>query len=236
MPNKKPSVHALRRNRFSFRYFSENDMQPTGIWYGPGCADFGLEQGSTIEGEHFENMRHGLDPQGRQFTRDKPHHDDIAAIDLTFCAAASLSMLRASASEIERWKIDNIILEARKSAIGEMISKWNFTGGGRPIFAMFSHHYNRAQEPAEHLHCLLISAAKDKNGVGRRITSAHPLWSHRREFYEIMWNHETAAEKEYRIPEGQAGFGYGPGHRANFEKSRLEMAKRGFKIVGLHLR
>ncbi len=157
-------------------YFTGRGESP-GRWLGSGAADLGL-QGTVEDGELSMPME-GRDPKTGRMLREQPVK--VAALDLTFSAPKSVSVLHAVADE----RISAELVACHEEAVETALSYLEHSAvlvtrrtrggvtldqGGGFVTAAFRHRMSRALDPQLHTHCVSANMVKGKDG---RWTALH---------------------------------------------------------------
>ena len=157
-------------------YFTGRGESP-GRWLGRGAADLGLR--GTVEDGELSMLMTGRDPSTGRALREQPVK--VAALDLTFSAPKSVSVLHAVADERVSAALVACHEEAVESALGYLedtavfVSRRTGAGlrlheGGGFVTAAFRHRMSRALDPQLHTHCVSANMARGKDG---RWTAVH---------------------------------------------------------------
>jgi conjugative relaxase-like TrwC/TraI family protein len=164
-------------------YYSGRGEAP-GEWTGQGARALGLS--GRVDGAAFNALiagRHPGDPAQR--LRSSPHAPEIAALDLTFSAPKSVSVLVAVAPE----EIGRELTDAHEEAVRAALAYLEDTAvqvrrgrGGATvqpaqglIAAAYRHRMSRALDPQLHTHVVAANLARGPDG---RYTALHgtPLY------------------------------------------------------------
>jgi conjugative relaxase-like TrwC/TraI family protein len=157
-------------------YFTGRGESP-GRWLGRGAADLGLR--GTVEDGELSALMEGRDPRTGRMLREQPVK--VAALDLTFSAPKSVSVLHAVADERVAAELVACHEEAVDAALGYLedtavlVSRragehLTLHAGGGLVTAAFRHRMSRALDPQLHTHCVSANLAKGKDG---RWTALH---------------------------------------------------------------
>jgi conjugative relaxase-like TrwC/TraI family protein len=157
-------------------YFTGRGESP-GRWLGRGAAALGLR--GTVEDGELSLLMAGRDPSTGRTLREQPVK--VAALDLTFSAPKSVSVLHAVADERVSAALVACHEEAVEAALGYLeatavlVSRRTGAGltlheGGGFVTAAFRHRMSRALDPQLHTHCVSANMARGKDG---RWTALH---------------------------------------------------------------
>jgi conjugative relaxase-like TrwC/TraI family protein len=157
-------------------YFTGRGESP-GRWLGRGAARLGLR--GTVEDGELSMLMAGRDPRTGRTLREQPVK--VAALDLTFSAPKSVSVLHAVADERISAALVACHEEAVEAALAYLeetavfVSRRTGAGltlqdGGGFVTAAFRHRMSRALDPQLHTHCVSANMARAKDG---RWTALH---------------------------------------------------------------
>jgi conjugative relaxase-like TrwC/TraI family protein len=156
-------------------YYAGRGEAP-GRWVGAGAASLGLE-GRVVEGQ-LGALIAGRDPRSGKVLREKETR--VAALDLTFSAPKSVSVLFAVAPESVSRALVECHEEAVEAAVAYLEETAAFVRRGRHsarferaggfVTAAFRHRMSRALDPQLHTHCVTANMAKALDG---RWTALH---------------------------------------------------------------
>jgi conjugative relaxase-like TrwC/TraI family protein len=158
-------------------YFTGRGESP-GRWMGRGAADLGLT--GKVEDGQLSALMAGRDPKTGETLRE--HDVKVAALDLTFSAPKSISVLYAVADERVSAELVVCHEQAVEAALGYLedtavlVSRRTGGGalslhqGGGFVTAAFRHRMSRALDPQLHTHCVSANLAKGNDG---RWTALH---------------------------------------------------------------
>jgi conjugative relaxase-like TrwC/TraI family protein len=157
-------------------YFTGRGESP-GRWLGRGAAELGLR--GTVEDGELSVLMGGRDPRAGRTLREQPVK--VAALDLTFSAPKSVSVLHAVADERVSAALVGCHEEAVAAALGYLeetavfVSRRTGAGltlrdGGGFVTAAFRDRMSRALDPQLHTHCVSANMARGKDG---RWTAVH---------------------------------------------------------------
>ncbi|MFZ2634188.1 MAG: MobF family relaxase [Desulfosalsimonadaceae bacterium] len=153
------------------QYHKKDDyyLQEGGFWHGKGAEDLGLT--GQIDHDNFAEVLKGLRPGTEEKLRlDKNSITDRAAIDLTFSAPKSVSIM-ALADERVKGAHDEAVstildyieqnnAQARLQKNGDRRAVHT----GNIVVGKFDHITSRAMDPQLHTHAVLMNLTKDQNG------------------------------------------------------------------------
>jgi conjugative relaxase-like TrwC/TraI family protein len=156
-------------------YFTGRGESP-GRWLGRGADQLDLR--GAVENGQLSMLMQGRDPSSGQMLREQPVK--VAALDLTFSAPKSLSVLHAVADARVGAEIVRCHEEAVEEALAYLEDTAVFvrrrTGAGLAlpagafVTAAFRHRMSRALDPQLHTHCVSANLAKGRDG---RWTALH---------------------------------------------------------------
>jgi conjugative relaxase-like TrwC/TraI family protein len=164
-------------------YYAGRGEAP-GSWAGAGAAALGLS--GQVSGEQFNALVSGNDPRDTEVRlRSSPRDPKVAALDLTFSAPKSVSVLAALAPDRVRHALlkahheaveaalvylDGSALQVRRGVAGERVEP-----GEGLIAVAYTHRMSRALDPQLHTH---VVAANLTRGADGRFTALHgtPLY------------------------------------------------------------
>jgi conjugative relaxase-like TrwC/TraI family protein len=152
--------------------------EAAGEWLGAGARELGLE-GQVSAGE-FTALLEGRDPRAPESRlRASSSQPEVAALDLTFSAPKSVSVLFAVAPEISETLVE-CHEEAVRAALGFLEDEAVFVrrgkGGARfehaggLIAAAYRHRMSRSLDPQLHTHVVAANLARGADG---RFTALH---------------------------------------------------------------
>jgi conjugative relaxase-like TrwC/TraI family protein len=148
-------------------------------WVGVGAAELGLA--GRVSAGHFNALLEGRDPRARETRlRASSSQPEVAALDLTFSAPKSVSVLFAVASP----EVSGALVEchegAVRAALGYLEDEAVFVrrgkGGARfehaggLIAAAYRHRMSRSLDPQLHTHVVAANLARGADG---RFTALH---------------------------------------------------------------
>ena len=157
-------------------YFTGRGESP-GRWLGRGASVLGLR--GTVEDGELSMLMQGRDPRTGRMLREQPVR--VAALDLTFSAPKSVSVLHAVADERLSAALVACHEQAVEAALGYLEETAMFVsrrtgagltlhGGDGFVTAAFRHRMSRALDPQLHTHCVSANMARARDG---RWTALH---------------------------------------------------------------
>jgi len=168
--------------------------EPPGRWFGRGAAALGLR--GEVDADSLKHLFAGFTPGGQKLVQNAGKENRQAALDLTFSAEKSVSVLWAFADE----ETKRAIIDAHHAAVGSAIDYLQNNAavsrvgkGGADtvraglVVAGFRHETSRAQDPNLHTHCLVLNVGVDDQGNTRTLRT--------RDFFQ----HKMAAGALYRV-------------------------------------
>ena len=193
-------------------YYSGRGEAP-GEWVGSGAQALGLS--GTVRAEHVSGLLAGLDPRDPSVRLRRAREVKIAALDLTFSAPKSLSVLAAIAPD----EITTQLILAHERALRAALSYLEDTAvqvrrgldgyevhaGEGLIAAAYRHRMSRALDPQLHTH---VVAANLTRGPDGRYTALHgaPLYRAAKTAGYLYQSHLRALISE------RLGLRWGPVH------------------------
>jgi conjugative relaxase-like TrwC/TraI family protein len=182
-----------------------------GRWMGAGAAALGLE--GRVEAEAFGALIAGRDPGSGEALRAGSGRDRVCALDLTFSAPKSVSVLFA----IGDGETSQALVDAHEEAVGAAIGYLEREAcrvrrgrGGRVelaaeglVAAAYRHRMSRAGQPQLHTHVVAANLARGADGRWSAL-HGYPLFQHAKAAGSLYQAHLRAAVRE-RLP--WAGWG-----------------------------
>jgi conjugative relaxase-like TrwC/TraI family protein len=226
-------------------YFSGRGEAP-GRWIGRGCGGIGLR--GQVDRPGFMRAVRGCDPRTGEGLRPPRSRTKLAAVDLTFSAPKSVSVLFAIADE----DVSGALLEAHERAVEAAFAYVEreacFTRRGHNgerrirgegfVAAAYRHRLSRAGDPQLHTHVVVANMTKAE---GRWTTlEAHGLYEHK-SAAGAVYRAVLRAEVRERLPWvwwRQMGRGLfeieGVPHAVlrEFSRRRVEIEQRAFELTG----
>jgi conjugative relaxase-like TrwC/TraI family protein len=159
-------------------YYSGRGEAP-GEWTGTGAGELGLR--GTVSAGQFNALLEGRDPRAPgERLRAGNSEPEIAALDLTFSAPKSISVLFAVAPA----ELSGVLVECHEEAVraalgwleGEAVfvrrgkGGYRFEHAGGLIAAAYRHRMSRALDPQLHTHVVAANLARGEDG---RYTALH---------------------------------------------------------------
>jgi conjugative relaxase-like TrwC/TraI family protein len=167
-------------------YYAGRGESP-GVWMGGGLEALGVDVGARVEREAFLGLMEGRHPVDGSQLRRMTRASTVAAIDLTFSAPKSVSVLFAVAGG----EMSAELSEAHERAVAAAVSYLErdacFTrrshGGAERVAgdgfvaAAYRHRLSRAGDPQLHTHVVVANLTR----ADGRFTSldAHALYEHK---------------------------------------------------------
>jgi len=228
-------------------YYAGRGEAP-GVWLGAGATGIGLGVGERVERPGFMALMRGEHPADGSVLRTMTASSKVAAIDLTFSAPKSVSVLFAVAGN----GVSDALVEAHEravaAAIGYLEREACFTRRGRGgverlrgegfIAAAYRHRLSRAADPQLHTHVVVANLTR----VGGKFTAldAHALFEHK-SAAGAVYRAALRAEVRKRLPwvswsRASRGLfeidGVPLAVLRHFSQRRAEIEERAAKLVG----
>lgn len=158
-----------------------------GVWRGGGVGALGLAPGQDVERRAFMALMRGLHPVTASVLRPMGACSTVAALDLTFSAPKSVSVLFAIGDE----RTAAALLEAHERAVDAAVAYLGreacFTRRGHAgaervrgegfVAASYRHRMSRAGDPQLHTHVVVANMTR---AIGKYTTlDAHALYEHK---------------------------------------------------------
>ncbi|MGI9185031.1 MAG: MobF family relaxase, partial [Solirubrobacteraceae bacterium] len=157
-----------------------------GVWRGAGADALGLPAGQVVERDAFMALMEGRSPNG-EVLRPMGACSTVAALDLTFSAPKSMSVLFATADE----RLSAALLDAHERAVDEALGYLEreacFTRRGHGgaervcgeglIAASYRHRMSRAGDPQLHTHVVVANMTRADGKY--TALDAHALYEHK---------------------------------------------------------
>jgi conjugative relaxase-like TrwC/TraI family protein len=219
-----------------------------GTWRGSGLGPLGLAPGQEVERRAFMALMQGLHPRDLSVLRRTGSSSKVAALDLTFSAPKSVSVLFAIGDD----RTSVALLEAHELAVDAALAylerevcwtrraHWgteHLRGEGF-IAATYRHRMSRAGDPQLHTHVVVANMTR---AAGKYTAlDAHSLYEHKSAggaFYRAV----LRAEVRERLPwaqwreVGRGLFeieGVPDGVLRHFSQRRVEIEQRAMELVG----
>ncbi len=157
-------------------YYSQEDYytQDSGQWQGSGAEAMGLS--GEVSKDDFEKILNGISPEtGEQLRETAKNGEDRAAIDLTFSAPKSVSIMALADGNIKKahdQAVANILdyiernnVQTREQVNGERSTILT----GSLVAAKFDHLTSRATDPQLHTHAVVANLTQKKDGSWRSL-------------------------------------------------------------------
>jgi len=159
-------------------YYSGRGEAP-GEWLGAGAGELGLE--GHVSADQFTALLEGRDPRAPESRlRASSSQPEVAALDLTFSAPKSVSVLFAVAAPEVSGPLVECHEEAVRAALGFLEDEAVFVRRGRGgarfehagglIAAAYRHRMSRSLDPQLHTHVVAANLARGEDG---RFTALH---------------------------------------------------------------
>jgi conjugative relaxase-like TrwC/TraI family protein len=210
-------------------YYAGRGEAP-GRWVGAGAASLGLE-GLVQEGQ-VGALIAGRDPRSGDVLRAQETR--VAALDLTFSAPKSVSVLFAVASpEVSRTLVEchEEAVEAALAYLEEMAAfvrrgrrSARFERAGGFVSAAFRHRMSRALDPQLHTHCVTANMAKGADG--RWTALYHPSLYRAAQTAGYLYQAHLRARVHERLGLSWGPVGKGAAELAGIERGVLEEFSR----------
>jgi conjugative relaxase-like TrwC/TraI family protein len=228
-------------------YYTGRGECPGG-WRGSGVAALGLTSGQEVERSGFMALMQGRHPLDGSVLRPMGVCSTVAALDLTFSAPKSVSVLFAVGDE----RVSPALLDAHERAVDAALAYlereacWTRRGHGGAerlrgegfIAASYRHRMSRAGDPQLHTHVVLANVTR---AAGKYTAlDAHSLYEHKSAggaFYRAV----LRAEVRERLPwvswrEVSRGLfetdGVPDGVLREFSRRRAEIEERAMELAG----
>src|SRR4051794_19436429 len=154
-------------------YVDEKGIEPAGLWYGPGAAEFGLS--GVVEADHLSRLCEGVDPHNpeKNLVRNAKTEGRAHGTDLCFSAPKSVSVAWALASPELREAIERVMHRAVRDALDYIQDQCGFARVGAQgqriervplMFALFEHSSSRAGDAQLHVHCVCPNVTRHEGG------------------------------------------------------------------------
>ena len=143
-----------------------------GRWSGTGASALGLE--GEVDGDAFGSLIAGRDPNSGEALRESTGRDRVCALDLTFSAPKSVSLLFAIGDRETSGALVDAHEEAVAAAVGYLereACRVRRGRGGRVelaaegfVAAAYRHRMSRAGQPQLHTHVVAANLARGPDG------------------------------------------------------------------------
>jgi conjugative relaxase-like TrwC/TraI family protein len=177
-----------------------------GRWMGAGAAALGLEGG--VDADAFGALIAGTDPTSGEVLRTGSGRDRVCALDLTFSAPKSVSVLFA----IGDGETSRALVDAHEEAVGAAVGYLEREAcrvrrgrGGRVeldadglVAAAYRHRMSRAGQPQLHTHVVAANLALGSDGRWSAL-HGYPIFRHAKAAGSLYQAHLRAAVRE-RLP------------------------------------
>jgi conjugative relaxase-like TrwC/TraI family protein len=228
-------------------YYAGRGESP-GVWLGVGATGIGLKAGERVERADFMALMRGAHPADGSVLRRMTASSKVAAVDLTFSAPKSVSVLFAVAGS----DISDALLEAHERAVAAAVSYLEreacYTRRGHGgadripgegfIAAAYRHRLSRSADPQLHDHVVVANLTR----AGGKFTALDA---------QALFEHKSAAGAVYRaqlraeVSERLAWVSWAAASRGLFEidgvpaevlrhfsQRRVEIEQRAAEITG----
>lgn len=228
-------------------YYSGRGEAPGG-WRGSGIEALGLTRGGEVDRSAFMALMHGRHTCDGTILRPMGKCSTVAALDLTFSAPKSVSVLLAIGDD----GLSAALLEAHERAVDAALAYlereacWTRRGhrdnervrGEGFIAASYRHRMSRAGDPQLHTHLVVANMT---SAVGRYTAlDAHSLYEHK-SAAGALYRAVLRGEVRQRLPwmtwrqVGRGLFeieGIPEGVLRHFSQRRIEIEERALELVG----
>jgi conjugative relaxase-like TrwC/TraI family protein len=172
--------------------------EASGVWQGAGARALGLAAGQTVDGRQFMALMRGESPVDGALLRRMGSCSTVAAIDLTFSAPKSVSVLFA----VGEGQLPAELVAAHERAVSAALgflereaclTRRGHAGSERVrgegfIAAGYRHRLSRSGDPQLHTHVVVGNLTR----AGGRYTALDALDAH------ALYEHKSAAGAVYR--------------------------------------
>jgi conjugative relaxase-like TrwC/TraI family protein len=177
-----------------------------GRWMGAGATALGLE--GDVDADAFGALIAGTDPTSGEVLRAGPGRGRVCALDLTFSAPKSVSVLFA----IGDAQTSRALVEAHEEAVGAAVGYLEREAcrvrrgrGGRIelaadgfVAAAYRHRMSRAGQPQLHTHVVAANLARGSDGRWSAL-HGYPIFQHAKAAGSLYQAHLRAAVRD-RLP------------------------------------
>jgi conjugative relaxase-like TrwC/TraI family protein len=219
-----------------------------GVWVGAGSAGLGLVDGGRVSREAFMALMRGEHPVDGSVLRRMTERSKVAAIDLTFSAPKSVSVLFAVAGG----GVSGALVDAHERAVAAAVAYlereacWTRRGHGGAervrgegfVAAAYRHRLSRAGDPQLHTHVVVANLTQ---AAGRfTALDARALFEHK-SAAGAVYRAVLRAEVRERLPwvswsRVSRGLfeidGMPAGVLRHFSQRRVEIEQRAAELVG----
>ena len=170
------SLSAPLRARDASNYHKKDDyyLQEGGFWHGDGAEKLGLS--GQINHEEFSEVLKGLRPgTNEKLRQDKGSLNDRAAIDLTFSAPKSVSIMALADEGVKNAhdssvaRILDYIEKNNAQARVQKNGRRRAVHTENVVVGKFDHITSRAMDPQLHTHCVLMNLTQDPKGAWKAL-------------------------------------------------------------------
>jgi conjugative relaxase-like TrwC/TraI family protein len=186
-------------------YYADSGEAP-GRWTGTGACTLGLE--GEADGEAFGSLIAGRDPNTGEVLRTASGRDRVCALDLTFSAPKSVSVLFAIGDAETSRDLVAAHEEAVDAAVGYLereACRVRRGHGGRVelaaegfVAAAYRHRMSRAEQPQLHTHVVAANLARGSDGRWSAL-HGYRIFQHAKGAGSLYQAHLRAAVRE-RFP------------------------------------
>jgi conjugative relaxase-like TrwC/TraI family protein len=228
-------------------YYAGRGEAP-GMWIGAGLTGLGIAAGSQVDRDGFMALMRGCHPADGSVLRSMTKASTVAAVDLTFSAPKSVSVLFAVAGS----DVSEALAEAHERAVASALAYLereacrtrrghggvDRVAGDGFVAAGYRHRLSRAGDPQLHTHVVVANLTR----ADGRFTAldAHTLYEHK-SAAGAVYRAALRAEVRDRLPwvswklVGRGLFeidGVPEGVLRHFSQRRAEIEQRAVELVG----
>ncbi len=228
-------------------YYAGRGEAP-GVWMGAGVDSLGIAAGSRVDRNGFMALMRGCHPADGSVLRSMTKASTVAAVDLTFSAPKSVSVLFAVAGS----DVSGALAAAHERAVASAVAylereacrtRRGHGGAERVagdgfVAAGYRHRLSRAGDPQLHTHVVVANLTR----ADGRFTAldAHTLYEHK-SAAGAVYRAALRAEVRDRLPwvswklVGRGLFeidGVPEGVLRHFSQRRIEIEERAVELVG----
>ncbi|OPY84929.1 MAG: Multifunctional conjugation protein TraI [Smithella sp. PtaU1.Bin162] len=167
------------------KYYYEKDPicdKDNSRWLGGGCEFLGLEVGTVVLKDDFNNIINGNDLTGRQIVQDTyaaaGRTEHRAGVDFVFSDPKSVSIMEHLAKDerirnIRSGAIEDVVRHiddnyiAYRETVNYQVNVVHATGKG--IFSTYEHSTSRENDPNSHTHVLICNMVQRNDGSYRAL-------------------------------------------------------------------
>ena len=222
--------------------------EAAGVWCGTGAQTLGLPVGGEVDHDGFMALMRGRNPMDGTVLRVVGPCSTVAAVDLTFSAPKSVSVLFAIADERTAGELLAAHERAVAQALGYLEREACFTRRGQGgaesvrgdgfIAAVYRHRMSRAGDPQLHTHLLVANLTR---AAGRYTAlDAHPVYEQKSAagaVYRAVLRDEVRERLGWACwrPAGRGLFeidGVPEAVLRHFSQRRVEIEERALELAG----